>query len=250
MIGSSTRILPRSPSGRFPSWQDLRTARRPVRARPSVPGNSRYQRAEPQVLAPARPTAGTPERRNRDQAATTHPQPSRDGDLDHVGVLKSLGRYSQQTVWATCHCGWAGPRHPHDRHSRQQALAELETHQHTIPARLDHDSAHWRCGWRHDQDDDCPVPPDSPTGQLARITVATLGHPENTLDALAAITAIPAWLDDQEAQTLIAAALNHLTWTQLADAAGISIDEARQRWEEQNARNQNAGLLPAITDHP
>jgi hypothetical protein len=108
----------------------------------------------------------------------------------------------------------------------------------------DVDGYHQRCGWFHGFQDACPIPPDSPSGQLARIAgVATLTDPDPSLDRLAAIRQLRAWLDDQQLQAIIAARLASCPWPDIARAVGVTTQAASAQWGILIGRYEAAGLL-------
>lgn len=170
----------------------------------------------------------------------------------HRPWLSAHGIWPQQSVQAGCDCGWNGPTRPLDDTSHAQVQDDLELHLADSPSAVDlsDEETHRRCGYRHHPQDDCPVPPTSPAGMLRRAVASGLGRPERALDRVRAITALRAWLDQTEAEAVIGAALNQVSWAGLADAAGICIDDAKARWAGQLDRYAAAGILPAMTDKP
>ncbi len=58
------------------------------------------------------------------------------------------------------------------------------------------------------------------------------------------------WLEQNEAEAVIAVALNQVSWAELADAAAISPRDAEARWAGQLDPYAAAGILPAMTDEP
>ena len=172
------------------------------------------------------------------------------------------GRRSRGRSWsairfqAFCQCGWATSWQPWA--SGPAASVAIQT----IEAALDghrrqtghvpfpHDSKpevdgyHQCCGWFHGFQDACPSPPDSPAGHIARIDGApTLRDPARSLDRLAAIQTLRAWLDDQQLHAIIAARLAHCTWPDIAGALGFTAQEACAKWRALVGRYQAAGLL-------
>jgi hypothetical protein len=170
----------------------------------------------------------------------------------HRPWMSAHGTWPHQSVQAGCDCGWNGPSRPLSASSHTQVHDDLELHLAESPsaADLSDEETHRRCGYRHHPQDDCPAPPTSPAGMLRRALTSGLGQPERALDRIRAITALQAWLEQTEAEAVIAVALNQMSWHELADAAGIGIDEAKARWASQLDRYATAGILPAMTDKP
>jgi hypothetical protein len=165
--------------------------------------------------------------------------------VEHVGRLAAAGRWPHQQVWACCDCGWTAAHRRLDRHSHQLTLADLAGHLRE-DAYPDNTEGHQACGHHHQLHDDCPIHPDSPAGLVCRAATSSRGDPNRAADRITAITALRAWLDDQEPQALIGAALNGLTWNQISHAAGLTLDQARHRWGDQLDRYHRAGILPAV----
>jgi hypothetical protein len=169
------------------------------------------------------------------------------------GGLRSTGSHPHHlAVHAFCQCGWTGPTHPWDAGAADLERAELAAHLadsgHTaFPD--DADGYHsYGCGHFHELNDACPYRPDSPAGQLRRITTgSTLGHPDRALDRLTAIEALRAWLDDQEKEAAIGARLSRCTWNEMGAAIGATRQAAWNRWGQMINRYENAGVLPADT---
>lgn len=164
------------------------------------------------------------------------------------GGLRSTGRDPLHlTVGAFCQCGWSGPTHPCAAGARDTERAELVAHLADSghqPFPDDADGYHQACGHFHDLNDTCPYNPDSPAGQLRRITNGcTLGHPEQALDRLTAIEQLRAWLDDEEKQAAIGARLTRCTWNEMGHAIGATRQAAWNRWGPMIARYENAGIL-------
>jgi hypothetical protein len=184
--------------------------------------------------------------------------------LEHTGTATSnCGRRSRGPTWsaihvqAFCRCGWATNWQPWTSAPTAAAAAI-----HMIDAALkDHsrqsghqpfphdgipevDGYHQRCGWFHGFQDACPIPPDSPAGQLARVgAVPTLGDRVRSLHRLAAIQQLRAWLDDQQLEAIIAARLSGCTWPNIAQAADVTTQDARDQWGPLIGRYEAAGLL-------
>lgn len=152
---------------------------------------------------------------------------------DFCAGLRSTGSHPDHVVvQAFCQCGWTGPTHPWLPGAGDDERDELAAH---IAATGHHpftwgvptpDAYHGACGHFHDLNDACPVPADSPRGRLQRITAE-----------------LEAWLHDQEAQALIGARLAGCTWTDIASAVGVTVDDATRRWGPMIGRYERAGLL-------
>jgi hypothetical protein len=177
-------------------------------------------------------------------------------------VTLSCGRRSRGPTWsaihvqAFCQCGWTTNWQPWTSAPTAAAAAI-----HMIDAALkDHgrqsghqpfpdgipevDGYHQRCGWFHGFQDVCPIPPDSPAGQLARVgAVPTLGDRVRSLHRLAAIQQLSAWLNDQQLEAIIAARLSGCTWPNIAQAADVTTQDAREQWGPLIGRYETAGLL-------
>lgn len=169
----------------------------------------------------------------------------------HRSWLLSEGIWPRQSVQAGCDCGWVGPRRPLEPSGDADINSDLEQHLVEIGCArviIDDDRAHRGCGYRHDFHDECPLPPTSPAGRLRRALHSGLGDPDRALDRIRAITELRSFLDDQQAEAVIAVALNQSSWSDLADAANMSIDEAKARWAHQLDRYANAGILPQLPD--
>jgi hypothetical protein len=165
------------------------------------------------------------------------------------GGLRATGSHPLHiVVEAFCQCGWTGPPHPWAVGVRATEQAELDAHladnDHT-PFPDDADGYHsYGCGHFHQLNDACPYPPDSPAGQLRRITTgSTLGHPDRALDRLSAIEELRAWLDDQEKEAAIGARLARCTWNEMGQAIGSTRQAAWNRWGQMITRYENAGVL-------
>jgi hypothetical protein len=165
--------------------------------------------------------------------------------VEHVGRLAAAGRWPHQQVWAYCDCGWTAERRRLDGHSRKRTLDDLAGHL-GEGAHPDNTSGHEACGHHQQLHDDGPIHPDSPAGLVRRAVTSGLGDPDRGADRIAAIIGLRDWLDDQEPQALIGAALNGLTWDQISHAAALTVDQARQRWGNQLDRYHRAGILPAV----
>jgi hypothetical protein len=175
----------------------------------------------------------------------------------HCGRRSRGHTWSAIHVQAFCQCGWATKWQPWasrpdtaaaaidttaaalDGHSRQTAHRPFPHD--GIP---DVDGYHQRCGWFHGFQDACPIPPDSAAGQMTRIGgVATLGDPVRSLDRLAAIRQLHAWLDDQQLQAIIEARLAGCPWPDIARAVGVTTQDASPQWGSLIGRYEAAGLL-------
>jgi hypothetical protein len=177
------------------------------------------------------------------------------------GGMRAAGSHPDHlVVQAFCQCGWTGRRLPWQPGAGDAERAELAAHiaasghqEFTwgVPAP---DGYHGACGHFHDLNDACPVPAHSPQGRLQRITTgSTLTRPDRAADRLAAVAELRAWLDDQQTQAIIGARMAGCTWSDMADAAGVTADEARRRWGPMIGRYEQAGLLdhdPYPTDRP
>ena len=160
------------------------------------------------------------------------------------------GIWPNQSLRAGCDCGWTGHARPLLPDGHATVRDDLDTHLREFPDALDScdDEAHRACGFRHHHQDDCPVPPTSPAGILRRAAVSGLADPNRALDRIWAITALRSWIEQTETEAVIAVALNRISWAQLAEAAGVSKQDAMARWAGQLDRYATAGVLPAMTD--
>jgi hypothetical protein len=178
-------------------------------------------------------------------------------------VTLGCGRRSQGPTWsaihvqAFCQCGWATSWQPWASNPAAAPAAihmidaALEDHSRQIGhQRFPHDGIpevdgyHQRCGWFHDFQDACPIPPDSPAGQITRICgLPTHGDPMRSLDRLTAIQQLQTWLDDQQLQAIIGARLTGCAWPDIAAAVGVTTQHATAKWGALIGRYEAAGLL-------
>jgi hypothetical protein len=169
---------------------------------------------------------------------------------DFHGGLRATGSHPLHlAVHAFCQCGWTGPTHPWGPGVADLEAAELAGHlteSSHQPFPDDADGYHsYGCGHFHQLNDTCPYPPDSPAGQLRRITTGpTLGHPQRALDRLTAIEQLRTWLNDQEKEAAIAARLTRCTWNEMGRAIGATRQAAWNRWGQMINHYENAGVLP------
>jgi hypothetical protein len=182
----------------------------------------------------------------------------------HCGRRSRGPTWSAIQVQAFCQCGWVTHWQPwtSDPTAAAAALhmidAALEDHTRQIGHRpFPHDGIpevdgyYQRCGWLHGFQDACPIPPDSPAGQMTRICgLPTLGDPFRSLDRLAAIEELRTWLDDQQLQAIIGARLAGCAWPDIAVAAGVTTQDATAKWGAVIGRYEALGLLAPHPDDP
>jgi hypothetical protein len=112
-----------------------------------------------------------------------------------------------------------------------------------IDDQLSQHEPHLRCSHVHSFLDDCPVPYDSPAGLVIRATRATLGKPTAAAHRLIAASALSEWVADQRLQGVVGARISGLDWTEIAQSAGVSEDNAINRWGNLIARLEAASLI-------
>jgi len=157
------------------------------------------------------------------------------------------------TVTACCTCGWAGRAHHWGPTSDADVRADLDDHTYaTTHARADdydrpdiRTRCHRRCGYVHENYDDCPAGYTSPAGYLRRTLQSTLGKPDAAADRLAAAQALAEWADSQLIDAVLGARLSGLTRTEIDALTAKSSSHARQRWAPLLERLEAADLLPA-----
>lgn len=164
-------------------------------------------------------------------------------------TITSRGRHTNSQIWASCECGWRMA----PRRDLMTGLGEVRAAVASHTAQTGHQEPtgvpapgdlHLACGVRHGLNDDCPRPPDSPTGLLYRIMGrSTSGSPERALDRLVAVQALKARLDQEELEAVIGGRMARCTWTEMGETLGISRQGAWNRWGEMVHRYEAVGLL-------